>query len=604
MKQELWMFVSSLYREEIFLAVPTIAWVAREAGIPFECYLESQRDGRLFAETGSTVLGGHHHQQFNYLNARYSVKYILLGDTSVFRSSIDAFGAEIIAEENALPDLYAKVFAWARIPLPGEALFARRYAWDGDARYEVGPYAHSDISFGRLLGLLPDEGCLAYAKSAGVQSAAAFCLGKEDLALVAHHYNEPRTAEALEPGDGYGSLTVRIARRNAGRAKGVAFGDPAAIMAQLASLCRDGRISVYGAIRKIPNADVVYNAYTEEATEIAEDVIELCDKIGNHVIVGRQTGDGDLFAWARGGVCMQIMDPNRPAFPIVQAISHPWRRAGRSCYSLEPDDATLERYCSEGKILASMIFHSGEMAHNEAMLNLFELSAITGVKLGVGVHASRYESCPQMWELLQTPASAGGVLGQIEPLLHTGGMGIMAEISCPPAFLAKHAMEAMGRIEGIAGEEGLPKGYYAFADTDLQTLTAKKEEIYTAVEECGLDYFISSVLPGRNQLIHAGSMVALNQTSRSQCLGSPFVRVTTVEDLKEGAIALSPGWMLGTLDSPVISFNPYIWRHGSRFMRIVDWLMQGGAIVNATPHTVARYARLLYKKGMVPLYSG
>jgi hypothetical protein len=208
-----------------------------------------------------------------------------------------------------------------------------------------------------------------------------------------------------------------------------------------------------------------------------------------------------------------------------------------------------------------------------------------------------------MWELLQTPVSAGGVLGQIEPLLHTGGMGIMAEINCPPAFLVKHTKEAMRLIEVIAGKEGLPKGYYAFADTDLQTLTAKKDVIYTAVEECGLDYFLSSVLPGRNQLVHAGNMVALNQTSRSHCLGSPFVRVTTVEDLKEGAIVLSPGWMLGTLDSPVISFNPYIWRHGTRFMQIADWLMQGGAIVNATPHTVARYARLLYKKGLVPLYS-
>ena len=95
-------------------------------------------------------------------------------------------------------------------------------------------------------------------------------------------------------------------------------------------------------------------------------------------------------------------------------------------------------------------------------------------------------------------------------------------------------------------------------------------------------------------------MIALNQTIRTQCYGSPFVRFTTVEELKENTSKIQPGWLIGTIDAPVISFNPYIWRHGSRFMAIVDWLQNTNNVVNVTPHTISRYARILRKLGIIP----
>jgi hypothetical protein len=51
--------------------------------------------------------------------------------------------------------------------------------------------------------------------------------------------------------------------------------------------------------------------------------------------------------------------------------------------------------------------------------------------------------------------------------------------------------------------------------------------------------------------------------------------------------------------APVIAFDPYIWRHGSRFMAIVDWLLSD-EVINVTPRTIARYARLLKGKGYLP----
>ena len=80
----------------------------------------------------------------------------------------------------------------------------------------------------------------------------------------------------------------------------------------------------------------------------------------------------------------------------------------------------------------------------------------------------------------------------IEPILHCGGMGVMAECGCPPEALKRHCVRAMKEIEEIAGKAGMPKGYMAFMDTDLKTLTQLHPELYHAVEEIGL---ITSFLP-------------------------------------------------------------------------------------------------------------
>lgn len=605
-KPVLWLFISDIACPEIHLVIPAVAWMAEQSNARFECYLEAERDGSLFARTGSTVLGGSHHQQFNYLNAIFEVKYILYGDTSLFNSSIAAFGAEVLAACSTPAELYAKLLAVSGTR-PGEVMFAcGAVVQCGDKALELGPYVYPDIFFRRAWAFPASEGMgeqiVQLMEACELQSVSCLYLNEQERAQIRSIFPQAVEVDEIRKEDTYGTATVRIAERWVTEAKALAFGDPAAIVSQLPSLCRERRISIYGERVKLSHLEVQVNAYTEEKSEIADEVIRLAEKIGNRVIVGRQTCDGDLFHWAKGGVCIQIMDPNRPAFPIVQTIRHHWNGQQRSLFDEEPDDAVLERYADEGKLLATLVWHSGEMAHNEAMLNLFELAGFTGLKMGIGVHAARYETCPQLWELMSIPREKGGVLGLIEPVLHTGGMGIMAEVNCPPRLLEEHCRTALGRIRQLAGDEAAPRGYYAFMDTQLGTLERPKTDaLYEAAESAGLEYFISSALPGRNLIFRETERsIAINLTPRSVCSGSPFVRITTVEECHEG-LRMSPGWFIGVLDAPVISFNPYIWRHGSRFMSIVDWMTSGGPIVNATPRTIARYARLLYKRGLVPL---
>ncbi len=604
-KPVLWLFIAPLDHPDLCFALPTTAWVAKEMGAALECYLECPRQGDLFAQTGSTVLGGHHHQQFNYLHARFDVKLLLLGGGTVFASSSAVFGDETLIKADELISYYKQLFTLGGTPAC--LLFAPRSvtvkgpdekepfaAWMHNApsadnfQLDIAPYLHAEIAFSKAAAF-PEE----YFSQTGDIGA-----GLPAHTLFTKPLPGAEPADTLKPGDHYGSLTLRLARRWKHQAKAVAFGDPDAIRAQLPTLIRQDRVSVFAPAQKKPPAAITLAAYTENASPIAKEAAQLAREIGNSILLGRQTGDADLFEWGSHGVAIQIMDPNRPAFPIVQELSHPWAKLPGTIWEEEPDDATLEAWAEEGRVLSSLIFHSGEMAHNEAMLMLMDLCSVTGVKLGLGAHLARYETCPQMWELLQIPVSRGGVRGRIEPLLHSGGLGIMAEYNCPPEALYQHCRTALAGIERIAGKENLPKGYYFFCDTDLDTLSSVRPGLYSAVEKAGLAYAVSSVKPGRNRLIGTGIPV-LTQTSRTQCQGSPFVRITTVEDVNQSGYAGAPGWFIGVLDSPVISFLPYIWRKGSRFMALLDVILKG-RMTNVLPGTVARYAALLEKKGYLP----
>lgn len=590
-RKKIWLLLAYASNPDVALIAPTAAWIAEQAGADFECYFEDYRDGRLFAQSGSTVLGGRQLEHFNYLNAAADVHYILYGDCTLFHSSLYAFQADILAEADEPDALYRVLLERAGISEEPEILLCPEGPVETapGKNLDVLPYLYPDIYFSRRL---------AYpwrCKPGNTRCAALFpppSLEPDPLLSV---------IDTVSPQDTYGSLTLRIAKRNLSHARGVAFGDPPAIASQLATLCREKRVAVFGEVKHLPNREIVFNDYTEAVSEINAETADLCEAVGNPVLLGRQTGDGDLFAWGKRGICMQIMDPNRPTFPIVRTIPHVWTSKGASIYSEEPDDAQLERYARQGKILAGLIFHSGEMAHNEAMLNLVEYCSITGLKLGIAVHAARYQTCAQAWELIQVPVESGGAFGLIEPLLHSGGMGIMAEHGCPPALLHRHCLNALQSIREIAGEENLPVGYYAFCDTDLDTLQSVDPLLFSAAEQSGLEYFVSSARPGRNRILYRhDGFSAINQSTRCQCYGSPFVRINSIENLRENCSVSAPGWILTTMDAPVVSFNPYIWKRGNRFVEIADYLMQGGRIINATPHTIARYARILDRLGYLP----
>ena len=590
-RQTLWLLVGQLENPDISYAAATTAWIAKQKGVLFECYLECFRNGKLFAQTGSTVIGGHHHQQLNYLLARTDIKLLILGESNVFASTFDALDCEKIVCEQTLKMYYEKLLAYAKV-MPDMILFAPNTiamkAADGSSTIlDISPYYHSEIFFSKAL---------AFSTTNALDDTLYAGIPRHTL-----WYPESTrypSIDSILPGDDYGTMTLRLANRWTSRAKGVAFGDPDAIRSQIPSLCADERVSVYAPTLWKEQRDTVFSSYAESTSAIAAETAGLARKLGNPILVGRQTCDGDLFLWGSKGVSIQIMDPNRPAFPIVAKLPQKWHRVGGSLWEDEPDDATLEKWASKGKVLTSILFHSGEMAHNEAILQLIDYCSFTGFKLGVGAHLKRYETCPQMWELINTPRNRGGARGLVEPLLHSGGLGIMAEKDCPPEAFKTHCQQALNGIRAIAGDEATPRGYYFFCDTDLHTLQNTTPALYGVLHELGMEYAISNAWPGKNRILD-NRLPVLTQTSRTICGGSPFVRITSREDIFESGFQSAPGWFIGVLDAPVIAFSPYIWQEGNRFVALTQAL-QSKNMINVLPETIARYAKILQKRGDIP----
>lgn len=597
-KPVLWLFLSELGREDVAYVIPTVAWMAGDAGALFETYLESPRDGRLFAETGSTVLGGSHHQQFNYLCSAFEVLAIRFGCTNIFDSSLATFGVPVLADAEAPAVLYAGLLRVEGVKPPHAVVLGPPAPVRGMA---LAPYLFPEVLHRRALGcsLASAKEVFLLGQAQGVNQCYGFFAG-DDMELLPDALNLTIVDE-VGAQDDWGTITLRIAERWRHASEGVVFADPAAVTSQLATNCRGRRVALYQPLAPTPPAEVSVSHYVEDQSPIADAVGRLAAEIGGRVIFGRQTGDGDIFAWSRQGVSIQIIDPNRPAFPVVDQVAHNW--ADRSAIAaVETSDAQLETWADENRVLTTLIFHSGEVAHNEAMLAMVEMAGWSGLKMGLGAHAARYESAPQTWELLGIPPERGGALGLVEPLLHSGGLGVMAECNCPPELLAENCRAAMDRIRAIAGEAGTPRGYYAFMDTNLDRLDRVRGDIFSAIADAGLEYIISSALPGRNRVLWRSSTsgsIALNQTPRVVEGSSPFVRATSPHDIENTFGARGPSWIVATFDAPVISFSPYIWREGSRFMAIVDELRRDDRI-NVTPGVVARYARVLDARGLLP----
>ncbi len=559
MKQQMWMLLARADNADLPFILPSVAWIADTRGVIFECYLECERNGSLFASSGSTVIGGSHHQQFNYLNLVYDIKYIKYGDTYIFDSSIERLGLETIASTDTPDKLYRQLLYKSEYAAARHKTYGRLR--HGDKNFE--PYIYPEIYFERLLAYHRDD------------------LDDDHLC------------------GSYREFTSNIADKYQKYASGAAFGDPDAVRSMLPFLCREKRIALYGEVNQVPSDKVVYSQYTEMVSSANEKAAELACATGNLTLVGRQTGDGDLFAWSKRGVSIQIMDPNRPAFMSVGRINHVWKKPQMTIYDCEPDDAQLRRYAEENKILATIIIHSGEMAHNEAMLNFIDFVNYRGMKFGIGVHAARYETCPQLWELIQTPRENGGALGYIEPLLHSGGMGVMAESHCPPELLRRQIGSALEKIRAIS-PYNCPVGYYCFCDTDLPTLSTINSDSFDVIADCGFEYIISSAFPGENRIIWENhSCAALNQTFCDKHIASPFLRIKSSDEVAAAfnSQAKRPGWLVGALDAPVVAFQPYIWSEGYKLKQLCEFLVKSPDIVPALPHTVARYAKLLAREG-------
>ena len=69
-----------------------------------------------------------------------------------------------------------------------------------------------------------------------------------------------------------------------------------------------------------------------------------------------------------------------------------------------PDDATLNQWADEGKVLAALVLHAGDVRHADIIPRIFDLVAMTGLKIGAGITARLVHACPGASRVGSRPA--------------------------------------------------------------------------------------------------------------------------------------------------------------------------------------------------------
>ncbi len=576
------------------LVAMTIGSMCRQAGVEFDVYYAGEHgEGGLFERLGSTVLGGHHAARVGRVLAAFQTTVIRRGGTKVFDSLLRQGAHKLIEAppSDRFVELYALVaaelgtrmpadavaFGPARIPSPGAVFF---------------PECVYRKAMAVPLQLAPEE--MARLKAAGVKTVWTVAGAGADLSAWKTAF-EVKSAVNLDAPD----PNLAVVESWIAKATAVDLLEPTLASYLLPLSIREDRLILSYHYAKGVDPD-----------RRRDQMLRLTAGKGQSYALGRWFGDPQIIPMTEKGIGLNVTEPCRHIFTVFAKYPVSLPQPAKSCFELEPSDEELRAWAQQGKILATWVLHSGELSHDDAVLTFQDWSAMTKVKIGSGVHWQRFAFDPDAVELMQVPVREGGVLGLVEPVLHSLGNGIAWETAGDPAKLAAIMADSRKKIAAVAGEKHAPRGCYFFGDHHLQPKEAKSPgpaqiALWKAVRAAGFDYAITSVLAGDSRVVYRdGNFVVLNQAARHCPGGSPFYRgfpETFAAFEKKLTDAGKPSWMVGALDSPIHGCPFYVGRaecskDAPRIGEYYEYLKKGGTtgkVISATPHTISRYARLL-----------
>jgi len=519
--------------------------------------------------------------------AQFDTTVVRLDDTTVLGSLIRA-GARKVVEARDLLGLYETMAAELGLRAPANVVALE----SGKIPLPVfWPECVHRRAWAVPLAL-KSEG-IEQLKRAGVKTVWTVAKSGADLSAWKAAGLEVKTAVDLSAAD----PALAVAERWIEKAPAVDVVETVLSSYQLPFSVREGRLML------------PYAARGKEADARRDQMLKLTEGREQPVAYGRWFGDPQLLPLTQRPMAYNVVEPCRHILSVFARHPVGLPQPAKSCFDLEPSDAQLKTWAKEGKILATWVLHSGELSHDDSVLAFQDWSAMTKMKIGSGVHWQRYHFDPDAVEAMHVPVDEGGVLGLVEPVLHSAGFGIMWETAGDPAKIAAMMKLARQQIAGVAGERFAPRGVYCFGDQHGQGSDkepgAAQRALWQAVKAAGFEYLITSVLPGESRvLFRDGDFVVLNQAARIH-QSSPFVRgepASFTEIEKKLAEAGKPGWLVGAIDtpihgSPIYVGHPYGGKNPQpRINEFYDYVQKHGVtgkVISATPRTVARYARLL-----------
>jgi len=564
----------------------------------------------LFSTHGSTPLGGRHAQALARACAEFDVTVINLGGVHAFQTLFDQ-AARAVHTCRDIVEVLQVLRDELACELPSHALVVQTEQLPEQLGHGISQYVSPEAQFRnavplplelstddvhRLVDLGLDAGhVLAVADHPGIRS---WSLAGLKVSVV----------DTLAEDDSYDTFTFRIARRWADELTGIDLCEPVLASYWLPYVISHRRAQVCA----------------EDLQQAAALLADLLPDRAEPVVFGRYSGgllsrardDRDLFPLFRRNVSYQVVEPHRP---VLRVLAEQPRVLPRPVLPSEPSDEQLEDWADRGCHLVGLVFHSGELSHDDGITNVLDMVALTGVPVGIPVQAARYQFDPDCVEPMHTPVAEGGTLGLAEPLLHSSGFGILAERLADPGRLAEAMAEARNRITAQTGPDHAPRGVYCYLDADTKAWHLRHPVLWKAVADQGFDYLISSVQPGESKLLYCeGNFVVINLTSLNYFPYSPFVRINSAEQLRHAerrwTASGRPGWQLHVLDTPALAYQSYLLKGRSAFSDrshlnektelrdFFEYIAEHGEtrkLIPALPRTIARYARILYRRGQL-----
>ncbi len=629
-KQSQFLLVASFMNTAKDLAAASIAAMCKQKQVFFDVYyaigdsstfdydrkkhVHQGQSGGLFSAHGSTLIGGRHQQTLSRALAQYDTTLVRLGDVSTMGNLLRAGAVQVIEGHSSVVSLLKECANQLGADIPKAVVAVQTQTLPAGLAYGITQYAFPEALY-RDAWALPLEladGEIQQLKDMGIQEIWTVAGKGADTSAWSQAGLTVKSADVLQDDDNYLSFTFRIAERWQSHATGFDLCEPVLASYWLPFSIHHDRLPVCGEIM----------------VETAEKMVPLVKGVGDNVVYGRYAGgpicgardDEELFPLFRNDIAFQVIEPNRPVLKTFSYQPKPFSQPENSPFDLEPPDSQLKEWASKGFILTSMVFHSGELSHDDANYYLMEAAGLTQVRIGLPMQLPRYTFDPDCVEPMHTPIEQGGVLGLCEPLLHSSGLGIHAEGIGTPEKVAGMMKTARDEITKWSGERFAPRGVYCYLDANPPDWQTHPEALWKAIKQAGFEYVISSVSNGTSQVLYRdGDFIVLNQNSYNMYPYSPFIRANGVEQLAEMERVYTresrPGYILAVLDTPIFAYSSYLVKGKSRPMEFLplvykdaqlgdffEYIRSRGAthkIISATPHTIARYARLLQDMGLL-----
>jgi len=614
----------------------TLAWLAASEGLLFECYYDSRPSGVHYGGglpwrvdpadlRGGTFTGGRHLEQFLLVVNRFSCQVACLGP-SVFQQAIDAAGLLVRSSSPDVAQFYREVFEGSPTGWPDTLLVIG----GGEDRVNLVPYACQEVAQRRLLAVAAGDDD-AVAKLGPGMKVEHLWQGGAETASVADR-------------------TLAMAERWRASTKTFLFADPEAAGRWIPAAIRHGWAPVFG----IPQTEAVARLSTQ-----LEDVSVVWGRQQDDSDFLQLSKAGVAFQLVDPGrppfpvvgesATSGVGLVSSPADPPDEQLRE-WARTGRIVGTIvfwAGMVRELECMYALAEILGATRLKAGVALTADSFdyldstpLSLLSVPPELGGLLG-------------QLEALVASAGAGGMIESAAPpgrfartlaessariarRVGSGGVpkgwwGVMdAPLldrkirrvklqSSPPALKFRYRRRPPSQGAGQPEAGGRPDLRSRVRDSPLggffEPIRPFDEarpggpvlSVLSAVRAAGFEYALTKAEFGSPPTLASGvgGLTALNYTAGRWDGWTPFETINELGDLVRAERRLvrskRPGWLLGGIDACLWTFSGHVWDRGRELRDICRWLAAGGSsglVVNATPRTTARYARILGDQGL------